>query len=97
MSQRFADLALLQRKLIGVGQLLESAAAALVHVRAPRGDASGGSGLECGETGLGETPVRLRDTGHDAVAGEPAVHEHHLALDAGQRLAAERNVHDVEG
>jgi hypothetical protein len=46
---------------------------------------------------VGEAAVRFGHSRLHSVAGQPAVHEHDFSVHAGQGLAAQRHILDVEG
>ena len=94
MRERLGDLPFLERALLLVGHLLEPATAALLDMRAARGNAVG-RGLEDPlEARLGEAALDLRDARLDPVARQAAIHEHHATVVAGERFAAEGDVLD---
>jgi hypothetical protein len=97
VAQGLAHLALFQECLLLVRHLLEPAAPAALHVHAACGNTGCGWVLHRHQPCVGEAAVRFGHARLHAVAGQPPVHEHDLPVHAGQGLAAQRHILDVEG
>ena len=97
VDQGLSDLPLLQPALLRVLEVLEAAASATLHVRAPRGHAVGAHLVETLHPGFREAPANAREPSRDLIPGQSTIDEHDAAVVVREGLTAQDEVGQMEG